>query len=187
LPAPAPLGIAVAPAARWLALGAPINPPTMQHAHNCVPAQGPSTDLAVIYSRMFKVCAARLHERRAGQCGATCSGAPPPPPPPPPRGGALTAAAPPAAQLALPYWQESAEARWKLAGVVGLTLATTGVRCAAAPPAGRSSSSSAPTPRSAHPRRAPAPADATRPPPQCARPMPARQPPTLRRGRPAAA
>ncbi|KAG2448817.1 hypothetical protein HYH02_006168 [Chlamydomonas schloesseri] len=30
-------------------------------------------------------------------------------------------------QLALPYWQEEKSARWKLAGVVGLTLATTGV------------------------------------------------------------
>jgi hypothetical protein len=35
------------------------------------------------------------------------------------------------AQLALPYWQENTSARWKLAGVVGLTLATTGVRCGA--------------------------------------------------------
>jgi hypothetical protein len=35
-------------------------------------------------------------------------------------------------QLALPYWMESEErnsARWKLAGVVALTLGTTGVRC----------------------------------------------------------
>lgn len=31
-------------------------------------------------------------------------------------------------QMALPYWQENPGARWKLAGVVGLTLATTGVR-----------------------------------------------------------
>lgn len=34
-------------------------------------------------------------------------------------------------QLALPYWLESDErvsARWKLAGVVALTLGTTGVR-----------------------------------------------------------
>ncbi|KAI8462678.1 MAG: ATP-binding cassette transporter [Monoraphidium minutum] len=30
-------------------------------------------------------------------------------------------------KLALPYWQEVPEARWKLAGVVALTLATTGV------------------------------------------------------------
>ncbi|KAG2432912.1 hypothetical protein HXX76_008642 [Chlamydomonas incerta] len=30
-------------------------------------------------------------------------------------------------QLALPYWQEEKSARWKLAGVVGLTLATTAV------------------------------------------------------------
>ena len=38
------------------------------------------------------------------------------------------------AQLVLPYWMESeerADARWKLAGVVALTLATTGVRCEA--------------------------------------------------------
>jgi len=33
-------------------------------------------------------------------------------------------------QLALPYWRETPEARWRLAGVIGLTLAGTGVRCA---------------------------------------------------------
>lgn len=32
------------------------------------------------------------------------------------------------AQLVLPYWVEVPSARWRLAGVVGLTLATTGVR-----------------------------------------------------------
>lgn len=35
------------------------------------------------------------------------------------------------AQLAMPYWTDpvvGGSARWKLAGVVGLTLATTGVR-----------------------------------------------------------
>jgi hypothetical protein len=32
------------------------------------------------------------------------------------------------AQLVLPYWTEEPSARWRLAGVVGLTLATTGVR-----------------------------------------------------------
>jgi len=31
-------------------------------------------------------------------------------------------------QLVLPYWMECPSARWRLAGVVGLTLATTGVR-----------------------------------------------------------
>lgn len=31
-------------------------------------------------------------------------------------------------QLVLPYWTEEPSARWRLAGVVGLTLATTGVR-----------------------------------------------------------
>lgn len=33
-------------------------------------------------------------------------------------------------QLALPYWREEPAARWKLAGVVALTVATTGVSVA---------------------------------------------------------
>lgn len=73
--------------------------------------EGPSEDFKVIWGRLWKVgaheCATYLHKLQLVHAGA---------------------------QLTLPYWtksEDASKARWKLAGVVLLTLGTTGVRCGA--------------------------------------------------------
>jgi hypothetical protein len=89
--------------------------------------EGASTDLGVLYRRFLKVQGAwggsevlragpaepKAAERRHGAVGSAIT---------------LLHTPRPRRQLALPYWQETPGARWKLAGVVGLTLAGTGVR-----------------------------------------------------------
>lgn len=88
--------------------------------------EGASTDLAVILPRLRKVGCSFIHRcRRAPPCCRFCERVCLPLLLDP-----LHSA--PAVQLALPYWTESDDrnsARWKLAGVVALTLGTTGVRC----------------------------------------------------------
>ncbi|KAF8071082.1 ABCC2 [Scenedesmus sp. PABB004] len=103
-------------------------PPLRMASPRSAPApaaiEGPSTDIAVIGARLQRV---RRGARRRGTPPAEAAAQPSP-----------TAAArrtPRGAhraprQLVLPYWQEVPSARWRLAGVVGLTLATTGVSVA---------------------------------------------------------
>jgi hypothetical protein len=74
--------------------------------------EGPSTDPSVIYERLQRV---RLWCMQA--CAVRWQG------PTDPVGCCLCCV-----QLVLPYWLECPSAKWRLAGVVALTLGTTAVR-----------------------------------------------------------
>ena len=83
--------------------------------------EGPSTDVAVIWGRLVKV--GNRHIRRRSMCNCILHDSS--------RwvSNALSACH---LQLTMPYWQDTETnngARMKLAGVVALTLGTTGVRC----------------------------------------------------------
>jgi hypothetical protein len=83
--------------------------------------EGPSTDLSVIYERLQRVREGLVGME--GEVAPPCIGGPPHHDSRPP-----SACLPAHTQLVLPYWVEEPSARWRLAGVVGLTLGTTAVR-----------------------------------------------------------